>query len=227
MDLSGLTNLETIQRQAFQGQNIESLNLTGLDKLTTIQANAFSNNKLTSLDLSELKALKRIDAGAFQRNQLENINFGELPELATLGAGVFSYNKLRTVDLRGLPLITRYNGTFSHNNIESAYITDEVTALGSTFDYNDPAGDKVYKPVVVRTVSGKNPKNIIDRVSTTYGGFYVDPKIIVVNYVDEGGKPLRLNETFYNTIPDATSMTLTAPAIPGYVPQVPEYNLAF
>jgi len=227
VDLSGLTNLETIQRQAFQGQNIESLNLTGLDKLTTIQANAFSNNKLTSLDLSELKALKRIDAGAFQRNQLENINFGELPELATLGAGVFSYNKLRTVDLRGLPLITRYNGTFSHNNIESAYITDEVTALGSTFDYNDPAGDKVYKPVVVRTVSGKNPKNIIDRVSTTYGGFYVDPKIIVVNYVDEGGKPLRLNETFYNTIPDATSMTLTAPAIPGYVPQVPEYNLAF
>lgn len=97
INLSGLSNLETISIYAFENNIVSNLNLSGLDSLMTIGSKAFNGNKLTSLSLSGAPALQSIDVGAFSGGTFTVVDDTVDRTWGTITTGVFTEKSLSTM----------------------------------------------------------------------------------------------------------------------------------
>jgi hypothetical protein len=140
LDLSGLTNLQTIGQDAFRNNDLTSVDLAGLTNLQTIGQDAFRNNDLTSVDLARLTNLQTIGKFAFNNNNISSVNFSGLTNLQTIGDAAFRFNNISSVDFSGLTNLQTIGGSaFLVNNISSvdfSGLTNLQTIGDSAFDGN-------------------------------------------------------------------------------------------
>ncbi|WGI36597.1 leucine-rich repeat domain-containing protein [Mesomycoplasma lagogenitalium] len=94
LDFSKATNLEYIGEEAFSGNNIKSVILP--DSVETIDKGAFELNQINSLIISEKSKLKTIKTGAFWNNKLTELNF-KSTEVSKIENGAFKDNLLTTI----------------------------------------------------------------------------------------------------------------------------------
>ena len=108
LDLSGSTNLEVINRDAFYAMPLQTLKLSGLNKLKTIGWSSFWTANLSNgMDFSGLKSLQSIGENAFYNYKGKNLNLSVLPQLKTIGRSAFDLSvNLETLNLSGLTNLT-------------------------------------------------------------------------------------------------------------------------
>lgn len=120
--------LESIGRQAFDGNRIESLVLPS--GIISIESRAFYNNKMKELNLNYATNLKNIGNEAFSNNQLNSLDFGNTKSLEIINDYAF-YSAGLSGTLK-LPdnLITLGIKSFANNKFESIMISKNLQSIG-------------------------------------------------------------------------------------------------
>lgn len=133
LDLSILTSLEEIGRDAFNNNLIEGLNLKGLDSLAKIGEFAFKSNKISgTLDISDLSKLETISWCVFQSNSIKSVKWGEKNKaLKKIESVAFSNNRIEgTLDFNVLENLENIDSSaFSNNLIEGVRFGEKNTKL--------------------------------------------------------------------------------------------------
>ena len=128
--------MTTIGFQAFQYNQISSVNFDGCTSLTNIAYYAFNSNSLTSVDLSGLSALTSISQGLFYNNQLTSIDLTACTALTTIDFIAFAENSITTIRLP--KSITSINQqAFSSNSITSVCYEAGVGNVSLGYDAFD------------------------------------------------------------------------------------------
>jgi ABC-type transporter Mla MlaB component len=136
LDLSGLTNLQTIGVYAFAFNDINSVDFTGLNALQTIGDTAFDSNSLTSVDFTDLSALQTIGVSAFAYNNISSVDFSGLTALQTIGDSAFRFNNITDISLINDPSLSSIDsGAFVVNPLTGSLMLRNVPSLAA-FPHN-------------------------------------------------------------------------------------------
>ncbi len=126
LNLSDATDLRIIGEDAFFKNNIESINANNVTKLTIINDSSFAHNSLKGeLDLSKNKGIMKIDKSAFSRNQISSVNLSGIDQLVSIEEDAFFYNIIEKVSFDGL-----INLTYIGENAFSKNIITKVDLSG-------------------------------------------------------------------------------------------------
>ena len=104
-DVSQMTNLEVIGKQAFFRTPIDEFEFSYLTNLQTIEKEAFEDTALTKADFKDLYHLQEIGESAFLHSNISYLRFDN-NELMRVLETKFSRNPLKELHFGNLPNIT-------------------------------------------------------------------------------------------------------------------------
>ena len=92
-------NIETINEDAFQGNQIQILDLSNCIKLKYIGVNAFNSNQIKQLKLP--KNIEALSFASFAYNKIQNLDLSNCIKLKEILSDAFSDNPLKEIKILG------------------------------------------------------------------------------------------------------------------------------
>ncbi|OUQ40546.1 leucine-rich repeat domain-containing protein [Faecalibacterium sp. An121] len=132
LDLSGCTNLTTIDNNAFDScKNLTTVTLPS--SVTSIGKVAFAYSGLTSINLSGCKNLTSIGFGAFGKcKNLTSINLSGCTRLESIDESAFISSGLTEINLGGCTSLQRIgNYAFENSGLTSITLPASLTTIGT------------------------------------------------------------------------------------------------